>query len=388
MVCQHPRVPTFFVRPGSPTTVVAAVQRSGGRDVGVVASNDGVEWRAAWHLDFYRQAEVAGLITFTSPTRYKLQPGVMVFAREAYVHEEYRNLLEWARKVATPQSPNVITASRSMHPDAIRDVPCPLIGRFRLTGWQRVEKASAHTANALAQIVGDAVAVCAKAWGGWKPDGLTVSFHSSRKAMGLAYAPGNGDRRISLNERLLTSYDAISIARVVLHELCHHAREEQQPRERFKGYNSHDPLFCSMLVLVDAELAANPKRCRFFVDEQDDGVVAASSAAKGIVYAAGVGLLRIGVSPNRKMRMRWEPIGTSKWRPSWEPFTSVNFLSMLRRFVPDDRYDVTIAPEFSDRFYRAFPPTDMKAPEFVEYMYALSDPAYKRLAVAAVEVFE
>ena len=354
----------------------------------MVASNDGVEWRAAWHLDFYRQAEVAGLITFTSPTRYKLQPGVMAFAREAYVHEEYRNLFEWARKAATPQNPNVVTASRSLHPDALRDVPCPLIGRFRLSGWHRVEKTSAHTANVLAQIVGEAVTVCAKAWGGWRPDGLTVSFHRSRKAMGLAYAPGNGDRRISLNETLLTSYDALSIARVVLHELCHHAREEQQPRERFKGYISHDPLFCSMLVLVDAELAANPKRCQFFVDEQDDGVVAASSAAKGIVYAAGVGLLRIGVSPNRKMRMRWEPLGASKWRPSWEPLTSVNFLSMLRRFAPDDRYEVTVVPDISDTRNPMFPPHDMKAPEFVEYMYALSDPAYKRLAVAAVEVFE
>jgi predicted SprT family Zn-dependent metalloprotease len=175
-------------------------------------------------------------------------------------------------------------------------------------------------------------------------EGMVVSFHSGRRALGLAYAPGAKDRRISLNEVLLEKYNLDSIHRTVLHELCHHAREELHPHTRRHGgsrlaqLDAHDAKFCEMLGQVDPAVAGNQQQCQFFNDEEDVSAVAASAAAKGVTYTAASGSLEIAM--RRKGRLLY---GHYIWHPNKgraEAAVSLDakrFSAFLARFPALDR---------------------------------------------------
>jgi hypothetical protein len=216
---------------------------------------------------------------------------------------------------------------------------------MRVDRWTpALAKESAHTLQEIVDITSGAVIECFNAWG-WKPLGLTLGFHASGRAMGLAWSPGMGDRRISLATRLLAAYDADSIYRTVLHELCHHAREELHPRilegraAFVREIMSHDAIFCRMLGEVDPTVREKPADCRFFNDDADPQALAASEQKRGVVYTAAAGWLEIGVSPQYRMRYRWMPLknGPHKWTARWEPLTLESLGLLLDRFPPAER---------------------------------------------------
>jgi len=71
-------VSTYVVKVGSPTSYVAVEQRARYAQPGIIASDDGVEWRAAWHLDWFRQLEIAGLLKQDSSRRFSATNGSAV----------------------------------------------------------------------------------------------------------------------------------------------------------------------------------------------------------------------------------------------------------------------------------------------------------------------
>ena len=189
---------------------------------------------------------------------------------------------------------------------------------------------------ALHEVIARACATVFRAWG-WPPVGLVVQIHKTGRAMGLAFSPGLKNRRISLHLNLLTRYDLGSIERTVLHELAHHAREEMYPRPRAQIRDGHDARFCELLGKVDATVRGNPQQCRFFTDAVDLQVVAQSAVASGVVYSRAAGVFVFGHGAGRKLRWRWEPAGTSKWKATWNALVLSEFVTFLKQFPVSDR---------------------------------------------------
>jgi hypothetical protein len=160
--------------------------------------------------------------------------------------------------------------------------------------------------------VAKAVADCAQVWawqggrGQWRPTNLEVMLHTGKKTMGLAFAPGTGHlrnkRTISLNDLLFKFYDAEAVWRVVVHELCHHYRDEVfasrdtdlATGERLrlavvehagKGASvrpdvlaTHDSVFVRELARVDKKVDADPYIGICFNEYADPSLVADAKA--------------------------------------------------------------------------------------------------------------
>lgn len=167
----------------------------------------------------------------------------------------------------------------------------------------------AHSFDAIVKVTEDAIKLCRAAWN-WEPQNLRVLTHSEGRAMGIAYAPGKGVHRISLHSRLVNEYDTMSIFRVILHELCHHYREERFPRSRqMSSAFSHDKTFCEALALVDYTVKDSPSQCEFFSDEKWEGSVVVQSkqtALRGDRYDPSRGAFILRLLKTGHMRMDWQ----------------------------------------------------------------------------------
>ena len=226
---------------------------------------------------FPRRGDSGSLVTRPDVTTFNGLPNAPEWAGK---------LIAWGQKAAVAKKTRERSDRARERP---RTAPCAVIGDMRIERWTpATAKQSAHSLEKIAEIVSSAVAKCFNAWN-WKPMGLTLNFHKPGRSMGLAYNPGQGDRRISLSTDLISAYDATSVLRVVLHELCHHAREElhqRDPREASsddQGDGGHDAIFCRMLGEVDSAVRENPTSCRFFNDDADPQAVTVSRQKRGAV---------------------------------------------------------------------------------------------------------
>lgn len=123
-----------------------------------------------------------------------------------------------------------------------------------------------HSLDDIHGVVQAALTDARTTWN-WRPKDLRIyAFGGTSRVMGRAYNPGQGDHRVSLNRKLLNNYDLAGIARVVIHELCHHYREERWPRNPrvFKTQGAHDSRFCSELAKIDP--LVNENNCEVFDD--------------------------------------------------------------------------------------------------------------------------
>ena len=329
---QSAAVNTIVVRDAPPTlTMVVA-----GRDLnqpGIVITDDCVEWRAEWVPWVGNRLASMGFIT---PNWREVTGGARLI-KGVDLDIKAKTLLAWAKKQNLSRERQLASeGSKSLSEKKIKYAECPEIGAVRYDDWGSVSKKSAHSFDEVhRQVVAD-VLECAKAWK-WLPTGLTISFHSSGRAAGLAYEPGNGNRRISIRRDILEKYDIKSLSRLVLHELCHHAREELHPRRLITTENAHDERFCEMLRMVDSVVAAEPMSCRYFTDDADGEAVAASAAKSGKVFSSEAGEIVIGIAPDGKYRYRWDPVGTYKWSSKWERFVPCEFVTFVKQFPGSDR---------------------------------------------------
>lgn len=141
-----------------------------------------------------------------------------------------------------------------------------------------------HSLEDIHGVVLAALSDARKTWN-WRPKDLRIYAHGgASRAMGRAYNPGQGDHRVSLNRKLLNNYDLAGIARVVIHELCHHYREERWPRgaQVFKIQGAHDNRFCSELAKIDP--LVNEANCEVF-DEAAATVGKSEKLPPGVLTA-------------------------------------------------------------------------------------------------------
>jgi predicted SprT family Zn-dependent metalloprotease len=345
----------FFLRAGSPTTAVA-IYRKKASILGpiIYAVDDGVRWSATLCPFGLGAPDATGeraphpiLAPFFLPWRpysgpTKPTPGTVFQESTSKVSGPTLALIAWATHLnLSATNPTAERGAPNVEHIGSKVLPSATVGTIRYDGWAPLAKRSAHTLDALHRSVDDAVRKARAAWG-WAAEGLVVSFHKKQWALGLAYNPGAKDRRISISEVLLEKYNLDSIHRTVLHELCHHAREEMHPRTRRRGrsrlaqLDTHDAKFCEMLAQVDPLVAGSQQQCQFFNGMEDVSAALASAAAKGVTYTAASGSLEIVL--RRKGRLLY---GHYIWHPNKgraEAAVSIKtFAAFLARFPALDR---------------------------------------------------
>ena len=326
----------------SPTTTLLYAAANRLTSPAIVASDDGVRWSAAWHPTMKGAGTSSGLMD-ESPVTGRW--GAVVGAADmkaASLDEKSKALLKWAQKAVNQNTPAASTGASTQGTD-IRTVHSPVVGEIRVDGFRAVERKTSHSFDAISKMLVRAVADCHRAWA-WKAEGLVVTFHTSARAMGLAYSPGQGDRRISLAFSMLEKFDIGSVERTTLHELCHHAREEKYPRSlavgALRGAQVHDAKFCAMLEQVDATVAANPKSCRYFTDVADPAVVTETAKAKGVVFSAAAGTLVVDVRQAARKNhwvWKWEPNQRGRWPSKFVRLSTRELVAFLLQFPSGDR---------------------------------------------------
>jgi hypothetical protein len=286
-----------------------------------------------------RQAlELEGLLKDPTASRMELVEGAIFYRSATSMATESRALLAWGMKAAKTGKTLVTEGSAALPPSAFEERPTglPEAPVVRYDGYKELPKGAPHSLAALHEVIAKACATVFRVWG-WAPVGLVVQIHKTGRAMGMAFSPGLKNRRISLHVNLLTRYDLGSIERTVLHELAHHAREEMYPRPRAQIRDGHDARFCEMLGRVDPTVRGDYQQCRFFNDAVDLQVVAQAAVAAGVVYSRSAGVFVFGHGAGRKLRWRWEPTGTSKWKATWNALVLSEFVTFLKQFPVADR---------------------------------------------------
>jgi len=299
------------------------------------------------------------------PSDHVIRPppgGKLYRMKLANAQPEYRLSVEWAR--ATVKGFNKIhtTLAGKFVSSVVVEYTSPLtkhLGSVEYSGFELIAKRSGHTLEAIHRAVNASVARAIEVWG-WQCAGLEVKFHSAGNAFGLAYAPGAGARKISLNVQLLERYDLNSVARVVIHELCHHYREERWLRNQRTG-DPHDKRFCEELAKADPEVETaegsrdtRANRCINFADIPDTALDAAIKAKQRPVvepvWAPNAGVLEYWILKSGQLRMSWEPVPGFRWTKNVLPISDANVLMIAKRFGPDDwtRTRVHLEPRYAN----------------------------------------
>lgn len=208
-----------------------------------------------------------------------------------------------------------------------------------------------HSLDKVHRLVRDAISAGNRVWG-WSPNNLKVFSHSSGNAMGLAYQPGKGAHAISLHTKLLREYDQDSIYRVLLHELCHHHREEAWPRKSITKANAHDEVFCGELSKVDP-IVAESGNCRYFREEQwlqSAALVQKKKREKAISYKPKDGYLVLRRVKGGSMRLDWLPEEKGAFRKKVYVVSYESLKKLLSNFTLDQIQKVMVinqTPEHS-----------------------------------------
>ena len=201
---------------------------------------------------------------------------------------------------------------------------------FEVVGFHTVSATSAHDMAELTAIVKRAIATAKRTWK-WSPTNLVVQFHNGGKTFGFARGPGSGPRVgftiISLSKRLLAEYDARSVGRTVVHELCHHYREESFAATiHLRKLKGHDDIFCRELKRADP-LSADPITCRYFTEER-----VKPTFDRRVRWVTSAGHLRMARKRGRGQMMFWEPNKPGAWTAPEFLFTDGELADLASRF--------------------------------------------------------
>jgi hypothetical protein len=333
----------------------------------------------------------------------------------------FRAPLEWAKRDIAKRaklpagSPGALMFDCAYDAEAPKDLgnklpgPC---GPITYTGI--ANKVGAYTREQLHEITAKAVSDCIAVWKWrsaefpvWKPSNLEVMLHEGARALGLAFAPGTGHklnkRTISLNKTLLVQYDANSIWRVIVHELCHHYRDEVfaghevDPAERevllqsVKAYlanksnsaavhmqkvlGTHDATFVRELGRVDPKIKENMIAGLIFTEYADQSLVA-EMVAKRVARKAKLqskvswdptaGRIYFDRLKSGHFNVWWMPLAEGQWKPVREKMNNPQMRQLMARLGPDwAKTKVTYSPTWPS--YWSQPDTLEKAVPYLEH---------------------
>lgn len=304
---------------------------------GIVVTNDGVTWGAE---------RVADLVTVK-----RSLPGQLHSKRRtntARMPPEWRLPVEWARRATKGQSGVRLTrAAKLAEATVLPAIVGP--GPASYAGFEVYQKRSAHSLAEIHALVDRGLAEALRVWG-WDGSGMEVKFHDDERSFGLAYDCGgnSGVRRISLNAKLLESYDADSVYRTIVHEFCHHYREEKWPR-RVGGryYEMHDTKFCEALALIDPTVIGSREKCAEFVDVVDPTLAARAQQrrvelGREPTWTPAAGFILMDRYADGKRRLSWQPRDGFKW-PRWARHATVeDILDLAKHFAITEWHRVEV----------------------------------------------
>lgn len=313
--------------------------------------------------------------------------GVKVRARagaRATLEPEWRLPLEWAAREINKRKREVeFTIQTEAQKRAKTTVKKLQNGEaVSYIGWELVEKQSAHTIDALHKTIEKAIVLCEKEWG-WKPVDLRVKFHTTGNAFGLAYSPGRKDHIISLLKRMLMKYDIDSAYRVILHEFCHHYRDE-----RFRQTaNDHDSIFCRELAKVDPSVEGDLRQCVHFVDVADPALAAKHQRQKNEpVWSAEAGTVVLWhKKSDNSFSLYWKPNKGYKWSTWRVSLNADNLIILLKQFAPSEwgKVRVELHPKSAQSFWRRINPENYEAMPLTN-LAVLTGKTFKRVGDAVL----
>lgn len=301
---------------------------------GIFAHSDGVNWTAVYDRN--------SLLPKAASLGYA---AVYRATSAAKMPVEAQALLAWLIDLKLETQP--IGTKRAMPRPEMQAVVSDTIGRTTIVYQGYAKKVGEYTLAKIRAIVTKAVELCLRVWG-WAPETIRFALHTSGRSMGLAYMPGVLDstktRRVSLNRILFQQYDAAAIHRVIVHELCHHYREEAFPRPISAIRDGHDARFCEQLQRVDAIVATNPKQCKFFEEQADPTILAAAAEKReaGVVWSPDAGMIVMSRLKSGEVKFAWESERKGAWKPLKQRLTDTEFLALLQRFSPTQWNDVRV----------------------------------------------
>ena len=312
------------------------VDATGRHAVMLVVTNDGVNWTAT------RTADLDDSLRSVRVQQWN--------AGSAKLESRYRLPLQWARDTAKePDRTYSIAAPQTASTETLIYADPDLQEErdgVTYVAWGKIRKRSAHSLADLHRIVEQAVLAGRSIWS-WTPQRLEVQFHKDSRSMGLAYEPGTDESRqhcrISLHERLLEEYDLKSIWRVVVHELCHHFRDDNFPPSRIP----HDEIFCEQLGLIDPMVRGDRQQCAMFVNEKDTALVAVKQERiekrkTPPVWSPDAGTLILYNLKNGALKVEWRPEPGYRWTKWIVNVTGVTMLDLAKKFAPLQWKDVRV----------------------------------------------
>ena len=325
---------------GQQHTVCELGQYGWSSSANIVAVSDGVTWKATLGRP---PAAPIGL----RPTNYSRKT-------LRAMPPEQRLLLMWARKALSGKAEGYSTQTDAAQVDTTQVFAFGTPPDCRVTFIGYARRKLSHSIDALVRVFTEAAELCNQKWGGWYPSNPEVEVHTTSRAMGLAFEPGRKRHRISLHLRLLTEYDLPSIRRVILHELCHHYRNERFPL----SHDPHDRVFCEELQKVDVTLAEDAARanqsvarmCTMFYEQRDEDVVKVAQKRKRPnavepVWSPEAGTVLVSRLKNGQLRLRWTPNPGFAWTVKVESLNDVAMVKLVKRFAPTQLDRVAVRAE-------------------------------------------
>jgi hypothetical protein len=297
----------------------------------VMVTNDGEQWVAQQMSDYVHAGKVMKFIE----DRTGVQAMRMGGPRNL-MEPEVRLPLEWAIKEIRKQKPadgvTIQTEAQASAKSVVRiiDGLGPEQRSIQFTGWETVKRVSAHSLDDLVEAFAAAAEMTQKAWN-WKWVNLQVKFHTEGNAFGLAYNPGGGEHIISLHKRMLAEFTLDSTYRTILHELCHHYRDERfQP-----SADAHDAIFCRELAKVDETVKDGRRMCMHFVDVPDPALVAKALKRTNKtppIWSPEAGTLLVRYKKSRQFSLVWAPNQGFKWSSWTHPLSTTTLMLLMRQF--------------------------------------------------------
>lgn len=325
---------------------------------GFVATTNGEVWSAVRASNVWPVLEGIGVGRYERGT-FRDPLGILETAHERSLDREMASLMRWGESAAR------IYGERHSKPAEVTSTTQAMIAEATGTEVRYVDfdgvDLGRHGIQRFHKAVSSALEMSDKAWS-WRVPSLNVKTHQGKGPLGQAFAPGTGTytglRSISIHRDIARRYDADSLRRVVLHELCHHAREELEPRTGSRAKReSHDSTFCRMMGLVDPQVIGDEEKCRRFHDAPDLTLVAeeaaeATASSKGLSWDPANGFVDYHTYlRGRRLygRLAWSPKEGSKrrWRPVLINTDDLEMLQLLHRFEPEkwSSVEVSLQPE-------------------------------------------
>ena len=189
-------------------------------------------------------------------------------------------------------------------PEGLKNEDIHILGGVYYIGYRRLAD-PAHSLKKLHTIVAAKRQLAKSLWK-WK-EPVMISFHRSHSILGFASITKVGSQKwrfISLSQDLLSGYDAKSVGRTIIHELCHHYRAERFSCSgvargrcdsvRRLSNGGHDPTFCRELGRVDYIVKRSQTECQFSTDKKMTKSPAASKKPfAGVILKPGAGHLEV-----------------------------------------------------------------------------------------------